>query len=245
MIVILRYNFPGVKMDLSRYNLIMIPQIRVAILDDHQAIIDGYQYRLRNATDIEVTATLLFGEDLEPALAANPVDILLLDIQVPISADNPNPYPVLFELPRLLQMYPNMDILIISMHAQPALIQALMEAGASGYILKEDMTTFRELAAVIRSVTHQGIYLSPAAFQALQHRRSGDLQQPLSPRQLEALSLCAAYPDTSTAELAIRMEISHSTLRNLLSGAYLKLGVRTRASAILKAQQMGLLPPTY
>ena len=76
-------------MDLSRYNLIMIPQIRVAILDDHQAIIDGYQYRLRNATDIEVTATLFFGEDLEPALAANPVDILLLDIQVPISPVTP------------------------------------------------------------------------------------------------------------------------------------------------------------
>ncbi len=183
-------------MDLSRYNLIMIPQIRVAILDDHQAIIDGYQYRLRNATDIEVTATLLFGEDLEPALAANPVDILLLDIQVPISPGNPNPYPVLFELPRLLQMYPNMDILIISMHAQPALIQALMEAGASGYILKEDMTTFRELAAVIRSVAHQGIYLSPAAFQALQHRRSGDLQttaQPPPARSPVALRCLSRY----------------------------------------------------
>jgi len=245
MIVILRYKFPGVKGRISRYNLFMNPTIRVAILDDHQAIIDGYQYRLRNAPDIEVTATLLFGEDLEPTLAARPVDILLLDIQVPISPDNPNPYPVLYELPRLLQTYPNMDILIISMHAQPALIQALMEAGASGYILKEDMTTFRELAAVIRSVAQHGIYLSSAALQALQRRKVGDLQQPLSPRQLEALSLCAAYPDTSTAELAQRMDISHSTLRNLLSGAYMKLEVRTRASAILKARQMGLLPPAF
>ena len=103
------------------------------------------------------------------------------------------------------------------------------------------MTTFRELAAVIRSVAHQGIYLSPAAFQALQHRKSGELQKPLSPRQLEALSLCAAYPDTSTAELALRMEISHSTLRNLLSGAYLKLGVRTRASAIFKSSTDGFI----
>jgi two-component system nitrate/nitrite response regulator NarL len=221
----------------------MIKPIHVAILDDHQAIIDGYLYRLKNAHDIEVTATLLYGEELEPALMSQAVDLLLLDLQVPIGPNNPNPFPILHELPRLLQTYPGLDVLVISMHAQPALIQAVMEAGASGYILKEDMAAFRELASVIHSVTNQGIYLSPAAFQALSKRKTGDFAQPLSPRQLEALSLCAAYPDASMAELADKMEIAHSTFRNLLSGAYVKLSVRNRASAVLKAEQMGLTPP--
>jgi DNA-binding NarL/FixJ family response regulator len=122
------------------------------------------------------------------------------------------------------------------------LIQSVMETGVSGYILKDDVSTFRDLPAVIRSVANQDIYLSPAAVQAIAARRSDELAKPLSNRQLEALSLCSAFPDASTAELAIKMGIAHSTLRNMLSGAYLRLGVRTRTSAILKAKQMGLFP---
>jgi len=120
-----------------------------------------------------------------------------------------------------------------------------MEAGASGYILKDDISTFRDLASVVRSVSKQGIYLSPAAYQALNARKAPDIDKPLSARQLEALSLCAAYPDASTAELSLRMEISHSTLRNLLSGAYIKLKVRNRTAAIIKAQQSGLIPSGF
>jgi two-component system, NarL family, nitrate/nitrite response regulator NarL len=223
----------------------MAHKIRVGILDDHQAIIDGYLYRLGAAPDIEVVTTLLFGEELEPVLARQPIDLLLLDLQVPISPVNPNPFPILHLLPRLLESYPELDILVISMHARPALIQAVMEAGASGYILKDDVSTFRDLISVIRSVSSQGIYLSPAAYQALNNRSASEGEKPLSVRQLEALSLCAAYPDASTAELAIKMQISHSTLRNLLSGAYIKMKVRNRTAAIIKAQQSGLIPPSF
>ncbi|MCU0489619.1 MAG: response regulator transcription factor [Anaerolineales bacterium] len=219
----------------------MAPKINVVILDDHQPIIDGYLFRLNQASDIRVVDTLFYYQDLEPVLAREKVDVLLLDLQVPISPDNPNSYPVLHELPRLIQEYPRLEILIISMHAQPALIQALLEAGASGYILKEDMATFRELANVIRSVAGQGIYISQAAYQALGKRKNSAYSQPLSARQLEVLSLCAAYPDLSTAELALKMDISHSTVRNLLSGAYLKLNVRNRTAALLRAQQLGLI----
>jgi DNA-binding CsgD family transcriptional regulator len=63
----------------------------------------------------------------------------------------------------------------------------------------------------------------------------------LSPRQLETLSLCQAYPNESTAQLAARLSIANSTLRNLLSGAYIKLDVHTRNAAITKASQLGLI----
>jgi ATP/maltotriose-dependent transcriptional regulator MalT len=58
---------------------------------------------------------------------------------------------------------------------------------------------------------------------------------------LEALSLSAAYPDSSTAELARKMLVSNSTVRNLLSGAYIKLDVHNRSAAIAKARQLGLI----
>ena len=68
--------------------------IQISILDDHQAIIDGYLYRLSGAEDIKVTGTFLFGEDLEADLQLHPVDMLILDVSVPTSPSNPNPFPI-------------------------------------------------------------------------------------------------------------------------------------------------------
>ena len=65
----------------------------------------------------------------------------------------------------------------------------------------------------------------------------------LSPRQLEALSLCAAYPDWTSADVAEKMSVSNSTVRNLLSSAYLRLGVHSRPAAIAIARQQGLITP--
>jgi DNA-binding CsgD family transcriptional regulator len=60
---------------------------------------------------------------------------------------------------------------------------------------------------------------------------------------MELLSLCAAYPDASTADLAQMMSISNSTVRNLLSNLYLRLGVHSRTAAVEKARAMGLITP--
>ena len=216
--------------------------IRVAIMDDHQGILDGYLYRLQGQVDLKIVGTIRYGDDLEPLLARQPVDVLLLDMQVPCSPENPNQFPVLPTIPRLVQLYPEMAILAISMHNQRTLIQATLDAGANGYILKDDYTAIQELASIIRSVASQGIYLSAEAFRAIQRKTWGDGFTSLTPRQLEALSLCSAFPDLTTADLAKRMNIAHSTLRNFLSGAYLKLGVSNRGAAIIKARQLGLIP---
>lgn len=220
----------------------MSSKIRVAILDDHQSIIDGYLHRLGAAPEIEVVATASFGEELEPMLARRPTDVLLLDVQVPTAPDNPNSYPILHLIPRLLQTHPDLAILVISVHSTRALIRAVMEAGASGYVLKDDQATIRELDAVVRTVASGGIHLSKLAHELLLKRQpdEGDV---LTQRQREALSLCAAYPDLPTTELAVRMGVTNSTVRNLLSGAYLRLGVHTRAAAIARARQLGLISP--
>jgi DNA-binding NarL/FixJ family response regulator len=143
----------------------------------------------------------------------------------------------------LLQKYPNLAILVISMHAERGLIRAVMEAGASGYILKDDQATLRDLENVVASVFSGGIHLSRQANEALLKSGDAGSKTSLAKRQLEVLSLVLSYPDSSTAELASKMSISHSTVRNLLSGAYLKLGVRTRIAAVTKARQLGLISP--
>ncbi|GAB4579472.1 MAG: response regulator transcription factor [Anaerolineales bacterium] len=215
--------------------------IRVAILDDHQSIIDGYVYRLSREPGLEVVATALFGDQLDAILASGPVDVLLLDVNVPASKENLNPYPLLHLLPKLIQQYPKLNILIISMMSQPALIKAVIEAGASGFILKDDQETIRELGSVVRSVAKGGIHLSRKAHQDLYRRLP--MEKTIAPRQQEVLSLCAAFPDMTTAEIADKLGVANSTVRNLLSNVYLRLNVRSRAAAIAEAQRLGLLPP--
>jgi two-component system, NarL family, nitrate/nitrite response regulator NarL len=212
--------------------------IRVAILDDHQGIIDGYLSRLSSIKDITVIATLLFGEDLEPALKKQPVDILILDVHVPTSPSNPNPYPIHYLIPRLLDTYPDMAILVISMDAQRTLVRTIMEAGASGFILKDDRAAIIELPAIIHMLHSGGIYLSKQVSNAL--KGSPD-EGVLTSRQIEVLSYCASSPELSTAQLAQQLNIAPSTVRNLLSGAYLRLEVPNRAAAIAKARQLGLI----
>ena len=218
-------------------------KIRVTILDDHQGILDGYLFRLSKIPEIEVAATLSFGEELEPTLEKTPTDVLLLDVSVPTASDNRNPYPILHIIPKLLELYPNLAILVISMFTDRGLIRAVVEAGASGYIFKDDQATIRDLGNVVLAVANGGIYFSQEARQLiLKHRNTNDTD-PLTVRQLEALSLYAAYPDCSTTELAHKMSVSNSTVRNLLAGAYLRLGVHTRSAAIAKARELGVITP--
>ena len=218
----------------------MDKKIRVTILEDHQITIDGYIYRLGNLSDIEIVAVLRTGEELAPSLAQQPSDVLLLDFSVPTSSTNPNNFPTLTEVPKLLQLYPNLDVLVITMFADRGIIRAVMEAGASGYILKDDTAAIPDLADIVRSVADGGIYLSERAGQLYEKQLNRD-NRSLTRRQLEVLMLCAAYPGSKTAELAQKMSVSNSTVRNLLSGAYLKLDTHTRAGAIQKARQLGLL----
>ncbi|NWG05136.1 MAG: response regulator transcription factor [Chloroflexi bacterium] len=221
----------------------MSKKIRVTILDDHQTIIDGYRFRLGNSPRVEVVAAVNYGGDLQKTLEEYPTDVLLLDINVPTSPENPNPYPILHTIPTLLQNYPDLTILVISMHAERSLIRAVMEAGASGYILKDDQSTLRDLENVVISVFSGGIHLSRQANDAILRSEAIGNQPLLSKRQLEALSLCLSFPDSTTMELAEKMSISNSTIRNLLSGAYIKLNVRTRIAAVTKARQLGLISP--
>lgn len=219
----------------------MSERIRVGILDDHQSIIDGYVLRLSKAPELDVVATARFGEELEPMLADDNVDVLLLDVQVPTSPNNDNPFPILHVIPELLERHPRLVILALSQYVQRTLIKAVVEAGASGYIFKDDYASIRELGSIVRSVARGGIHFSQGAYRKL--TKYDDDEATLTPRQREVLSLAAAYPELTSAELAARLQVAQSTVRNLLSNAYLRLGVRNRAAAIAKARNLSLITP--
>jgi len=218
----------------------MSNNINVAILEDHQSTIDGYRLRLSKHPGTRVIASCLFSDGLMDMIDNHPVDVLILDINVPISKDNRNIQPIHQLITELKNKYPELIILVISMHAQRAMIKTILEAGTSGYILKDDYDSIRNLGKLVETLAEGGTFMSNRVRDIFFNGRRNDLN--LTKRELEVLSMCAAYPDESTAELAERMKIANSTVRNFLHKIYIKLQVHGRAAAILKAQEIGLLP---
>lgn len=217
--------------------------VHVAVVDDHQSVIDGYAYRLGQNIDTKLVGTARYGDAVWSILEKQRVDVLLLDISLPTAPDNPNPFPVLHAIPKLLQHYPHLYILVISMHTERALIRAVIDAGATGYILKDDGDTLENIATIVMGVAKGNLYLSRRAEQAIQETRQPPTKTELTARQSEILSLCLAYPNDTTAELADRLNISHSTVRNTLSNAYIRLEVRSLTAAIQRARELGIITP--
>lgn len=216
--------------------------IRVAIVDDHQSTVDGYGFRLGQAPGIEITGTATFGNDIEPLMATQP-HVLLLDVHVPTSPDNPNPYPILYVVPKLLSQYPNLAILVISMMFRRSLIEELLAAGISGYVLKNDRASMMALGEVVRAAVRGELVLSDAVRRVLDAEREAGGGIRLTPRQQEALSLCASHPSWSHVDLANQLVVTPSTARNTLHSAYVRLGVGNLAAAIDRARQLGLITP--
>ena len=218
-------------------------KIRIAALDDHLGIIDGYLYRLNQSPEVEMVGAAANAADFERLLTTQAVDLVFLDVWAPTSADNPNPYPILHFIPKLLEDYPHLAILVISAVNERALIQAVIDAGANGYILKEDTASIQNLGVIVAAVSNGGIHLSPMAAEQLRKRHSKTGEPALTPRQLEALSLAASHPEWSRTALAKDLSITDSTFRNLLHNSYLRLGVNSLAAAIFRARQLGMITP--
>ncbi len=213
--------------------------VRVAILDDHQSILDGFQYRLMNAKDILVVASASYGEDLLPMIRKNSVDVLLLDLSVPTSLENGSQFPMIFALRTLMDEFPALKVIIISNFKEKTLVKSAIERGVRGYIYKDDHASIQQLARIVMIVSAGGNYFSAGAYFDLSDENS---KLNLTPRQKEVLEVASAYPDDLTDELAGKLNISGSTLRNILSGAYTRLGVHTRSAAIDKVRQLGIVP---
>lgn len=217
----------------------MSGKVKLAILEDHQSTIDGYIHRLSEYPNIQIIGSCLFSQCLFTLLHDKPADMLILDINVPISEENRNIQPIHQLLSNLKAEFPELIILVISMHSQRAMIKNVLQAGTSGYILKDDYDSIRNLGKIIETLVNGGNFMSNRVRDIFFRGHAEDLT--LTPRELEVLSVCAAYPDESTADLADRLEIANPTVRNFLHKIYLKLQVHGRAAAILKAQEMGLI----
>ena len=141
--------------------------ITVAVLDDHQSAIDGYEFRFKDSPNIQIKIRANNAAELLEGLSKTSVNVLLLDISVPISQDDKKEIPLFFFIPDLQKKYPDIKILVISMHNEAKLIQSVMDAGASGYIVKDDRASITKLAEIVETIAGGDYHFSKDSFESL------------------------------------------------------------------------------
>jgi DNA-binding NarL/FixJ family response regulator len=194
--------------------------IRLLIADDHPVVRDGLSGIFGGAEDFEVVGLASDGEEaVELARRLKP-DVVLMDLRMPrmdgVSA--------------IRELAPAQRILVLTTYDGDTDVLPAIEAGATGYLLKDAPRS--ELYRAVRAAARGEAVLSPpVATRVLRAARSDE--PALSAREVEILELVAR--GTTNREAAERLFISEATVKTHLAHIYAKLGVDTRAAAIATA----------
>lgn len=217
--------------------------INVAILEDHPIVIKGYEAELEKSREINLVGAVLYSEELMPLLAKHRVDVLILDIEVKISHTNNNIYPFFTLLKEVFDAYPEINILVISSYTSGLTVYQALTAGATGYLFKDDLESMNHLVDNVLQVAQKTKCISRRVTIELEtFKRRRKTKRELTKRQIETLSLCNSYPELTMRQIAIKMAVAPSTVRNLLSDSYDRLEVTNIKSAIAKFQELGYAP---
>jgi DNA-binding NarL/FixJ family response regulator len=210
--------------------------IRLLIVDDHPIMRDGLRGVFRGDEDFEVTGEASDGaEAIQLAQALHP-DVILMDLRMPGMGG-------VEAITRLRELGHPARVLILTTYDTDRDVLPAIEAGATGYLLKDAPRD--ELIRAVRAA-HQGqSVLAPKVASTLvglvgsPGGRGQRGQENLSPREIEVLKLVA---DGATNQVAARkLLVSETTIKTHLLHIYTKLGVRDRASAVAAAYKRGLI----
>jgi DNA-binding NarL/FixJ family response regulator len=202
-------------------------KIRVLCVDDHPIVRDGIAAVINLQRDMTLVGAAATGsEALERFFAARP-DIALVDLQLPDMSG--------FDLiQKIKDKSPNARIIVLSSHEGDVDIQRALEAGAQGYVVKGIIR--EELLETIRSV-HAGKRRLPAAVAQKLAEHMAD--EPISPRELEVLSLMAA--GRRNKEIAGQLSIAEDTVKMHVRNILSKLQVNDRTEAVTIALRRGII----
>jgi len=206
--------------------------IDVVLTDDHPVVRAGLRAVIETEPDMRVVAELGTAEELVARVRrGDPADVLLLDLQLGPGRLGGA------EATRQIVAAGGPPVLILTTYGSDTDILSAIEAGASGYLLKDAPTD--ELTAAIRAAASGAVALGPA----IQARLLDRMRRPtlsLTPRELEVLNLVAL--GRSNDAIARELFLSRATVKSHLAHTYDKLGVQSRTEAIAAARQRGILP---
>jgi DNA-binding NarL/FixJ family response regulator len=212
--------------------------IRVALADDQTLVRKGIRSLLELTPDIRVALEACDGEEALALLTSTPVDVALLDVRMPKAtgldvlaalAKRPSPPPC---------------ILLTTFDDDAVALQGI-RLGARGFLLKD--VSLEQLADAVRAVANGGTILNPAVTERVirglarldSHVPASSVPAPLTKRELDVLRLIAS--GASNKEIADALGTAEATVKNQASSIFMKLGVRDRTRAVLRAIELGVL----
>ena len=208
-------------------------KIKIVIADDHKVFIDGLKALLKDIPEFEVTGQALNGVELVHEVEKLKPDVVLSDIQMPVKDG-------IEAAKEINKRFPASKIIALTMANESIFIKKMLEAGASGYILKS--TGKDELITAIKKVAAGEKYFAAEVTNQLMNNFSAKSDSPLeslTKREKEILGLIAqGLTDKEIAEKVFLSPLTIITHRkNLLS----KLGLKNKVELTRFAMQHGLI----
>jgi DNA-binding NarL/FixJ family response regulator len=202
--------------------------IPVAIIEDHVMVSEALKIALSAQPDIDVVGTAPTLHEGVALVARLCPAVVVLDYKLP---DGEAPEGIA----AIRAVCDSTAILVLSAVSDYHTVVRTLEAGADGYLLKDQ--TMDELVAAVRSVNNGGRPLAPKLVSALVTRlsRTTTPAHQLSGREIEVLGLLAQ--GLSTAELSTRLQLSINTVRNHVQRAIRRLGAHSKLEAVAIAQR--------
>ena len=205
--------------------------IRLLIADDHPVVRDGLTGMFAADPDFTVVGEAADGSQaLRLADAVRP-DVILMDLRMP-GMDG------VTATAELARRGNPAHVLVLTTYDTDSYVLPAIEAGATGYLLKDAPRT--ELLRAVRAAARGEAVLSPSVATRLLGQVRAPAHEPLSGRELDVLALVAR--GTSNRDTAARLFISEATVKTHLLHIYAKLGVNDRAAAVATGFERGLLP---
>ncbi|MBP0462147.1 response regulator transcription factor [Streptomyces montanisoli] len=202
------------------------PPVRLLLAEDQGMMRGALALLLGMEDDMEVVAQVASGDAIVPeALAARP-DVALLDIELPGRSG-------LDAAADLRERLPSCRVMILTTFGRPGYLRRAMEAGAAGFLVKDGPV--EDLAASIRRVLGGETVVDPGLAAAALSAGPN----PLTARERDVLG--AAADGATVADVAARVHLSESTVRNYLSSAIGKTATRNRMEAVRAARRQGWL----
>jgi DNA-binding NarL/FixJ family response regulator len=213
--------------------------LQLIIADDHALVREGLKLLVSAIDGLEVVGEAAHGGQLTDLLARCRADVLMLDLGMPGFRGLP-------DVRALRGTYPHMKILILTANAEPRTVDAAMEAGADGYLVKSgDLAELPEaLDALQRGETYLSVALRPTAAPHAVNNRSTDTDFafvspiPLTRRERELLALIAR--GSTARDVAARLGISPLTVRKHRENLMRKLDLHSAGELAAFAVRLGL-----
>jgi NarL family two-component system response regulator LiaR len=209
-----------------------LPTIRVLLVDDHAVVRSGLSFFLSTTDDIEVVGEAADGEQALRLCAQLNPDVVVMDMLMP-RMDG------FTAMQHIRQHQPAIRVLALTSFLDGAFVQRALQAGASGYLLKDVQA--RDLADAIRAAYAGRSTLAAEATQALIQTMAQPAQpsEALSAREREVL--VRMVRGLSNGEIAAQLTISTNTVRHHVRNILAKLEVTNRTEAVHVAMQRGLV----